>query len=84
MAVRDDCRHYLHRSTPTGEAMQRCRLSVNEENPFACPEGCLFFEPRKVSAAGWVQPPSEPMTNTADALHALPPEGKRKRGRKKR
>jgi hypothetical protein len=84
MAVRDDCRHYLHRSTPTGEALQRCRLSVNQEGPFGCPDGCLFFEGRPVSAAGWAQPPSQPMSNTADALHALPPQSKRKRGRKKR
>ena len=64
--------------------MQRCRVAANTESPFACPEGCLFFEPRKVSGAGWSQPPSEPMTNTADALYALAPEPKRKRGRKKR
>jgi hypothetical protein len=44
----------------------------------------LFFEGRAVSGAGWVQPPSQPMSNTADALHALPPQTKRKRGRKKR
>ena len=44
MGVRDDCRHYLHRSTPAGEAVQRCRLSANQEDPFACPDGCLFFE----------------------------------------
>jgi hypothetical protein len=63
--------------------MQRCRVAANTEDPFACPEGCLFFEPRAVSAAGWVQPSGQPMTNTADALNALPP-AKRKRGRKKR
>jgi len=84
MAVRDDCRHYLHRSTPTGEALQRCRLSVNEEHPFACPEGCLFFEERKVSGAGWTQARSEPMSNTADGLAGLPPESKKRRGRKRR
>jgi hypothetical protein len=28
-------------------------LGVNEEMPFACPEGCLFFEPRAVSDTGW-------------------------------
>ncbi len=83
MAVRDDCRHYVHRSTPTGEAMQRCRLSANEEHPFACPEGCLFFEDRLVSGAGWTQASSEPMSNTAHALNALPPEPKKKR-RKRR
>jgi hypothetical protein len=84
MAVREDCRHYLHRSTPTGEAMQRCRLAVNQEQPFACPDGCLFFEDRLVSAAGWTQPPTEPMSNTAHALNALPPEPKKRRGRKRR
>lgn len=82
MAVRDDCRHYLQRSTPTGEVVQRCRLAVNEE-PFACPDGCLFFETRALSGAGWVQAPAEPMTNTADALNALPPL-KRKKPRRKR
>lgn len=84
MGVRDDCRHYLHRSTTAGEALQRCRLSVNSESPFACPDGCLFFEPRAVSGAGWAQPPSQPMTNTADALNRLEPETKRRRGRKRR
>jgi hypothetical protein len=55
MAVRDDCRHYVRRSTAGGEAIERCRLEANESDPFACPEGCLFFEPRKVSDAGWHQ-----------------------------
>ncbi len=53
MGVREDCRHYSSRSTPTGDLFQRCRLGVNEEMPFACPEGCLFFEPRAVSDTGW-------------------------------
>jgi hypothetical protein len=83
MAVRDDCRHYLHRSTPAGEALQRCRLSVNSEHPFACPDGCLFFEERLVAGPGWTQAPAEPMSNTAHGLDALPPEKKR-RGRKRR
>jgi hypothetical protein len=84
MGVREDCRHYLHRSTPVGEAVQRCRLSANLEHPFACPDGCLFFETRVVSGAGWTQPPSEPMSNTADALNALPEQPRKKRGRKRR
>jgi hypothetical protein len=83
MGVRDDCRHYLHRSTPNGEAIQRCRVSANEEAPFACPDGCLFFEARALMGAGWAQAPSQPMTNTADALNALPPLPKRKRPRKR-
>ena len=53
MAVRTDCRHYIARSTTGGEVVERCRLDANTQDPFACPEGCLFFEPRKVSDAGW-------------------------------
>lgn len=53
MAVRRDCRHYSTRSTTGGDVLQRCRLDVNEEMPFACPEDCLFFEPRPITDAGW-------------------------------
>jgi hypothetical protein len=52
MEVRDDCRHYSTRSTPGG-VVQRCRLGANQEMPFACPEHCLFFEPRSITDAGW-------------------------------
>jgi hypothetical protein len=52
MGVRPDCRHYSSRSMGD-ELLQRCRVGANEETPFACPEGCLFFEPRKISSAGW-------------------------------
>ncbi len=83
MGIREDCRHYLRRSTPTGEAVQRCRISVNSEDPFGCPDDCLFFEGRPLSAAGWVQASAEPMSNTADLLNTLPPV-RRKKGRKKR
>lgn len=82
MGVREDCRHYLQRSTPTGEMVQRCRLTANVE-PFACPDGCLFFEGRSLSGAGWAQAPATPMSNTADALNALPPEKRRKPRRKR-
>ena len=86
MAVRDDCRHYLRRSTPAGDAVERCRVNANEENPFACPEGCLFFEKRNVSSTGWTQAANTPMSNTADGLLNLPEEPKRRWGknRKKR
>jgi hypothetical protein len=57
VAVRPDCRHYSTRTLPTGEVVERCRVDANEEVPFACPEGCIFFEPRAVSDAGWTQPP---------------------------
>ena len=83
MAVRADCRHYLRRSTTAGEAVERCRLGVNEEDPFACPEGCLFFEPRNVSTSGWTQPADEPMSNTGLGLLDVPEPKKRRRGRRK-
>ena len=52
MGVRSDCRHYSTRTTGGG-VVRRCRLGVNEEMPFACPDGCVFFEPRSISGAGW-------------------------------
>lgn len=51
--VREDCRHYSSRTLPTGETVRRCRLGANAEAPFACPEDCLFFEPRAISDTGW-------------------------------
>lgn len=84
MGVRDDCKHYFFRSTAAGDSMQRCRLSANEEQPFACPDSCLFFEPRPLSGAGWTQAPVEPMSNTARGLDALPAEPRRRRGKRRR
>ena len=55
VAVRADCRHYSTRTLPSGDRVERCRVDANEKVPFACPEGCLFFEPRAVSDAGWTQ-----------------------------
>ncbi|MBW3580722.1 MAG: hypothetical protein KY447_05325 [Actinobacteria bacterium] len=52
MGVRHDCRHYSTRTTGGG-VVQRCRLGVNEEMPFACPDGCVFFELRSIADAGW-------------------------------
>ena len=53
MAVNADCRHYIMQTTGRGEKLERCRVDANEQLPFACPEGCVFYEPRKVSQAGW-------------------------------
>jgi len=52
MGVRKDCRHYSTRSVTAAEVVQRCRLDVAEDAPFACPEDCLFFEPRPLDG-GW-------------------------------
>ncbi len=83
MGVYQECRHYIHRSTSSGEVMQRCRLSVNSEDPFGCPTDCLFKEDRALSGAGWTQAPAERMSNTADGLDAMPPQ-KQKRPRRRR
>ncbi|HEY1989196.1 MAG TPA: hypothetical protein VGG43_07030 [Acidimicrobiales bacterium] len=53
MPVNEDCRHYIMQTTRHEEKLERCRMGANEHIPFACPEGCLFYEPRKVSGAGW-------------------------------
>ncbi len=53
MAVRHDCRHYVMQTVKAGDKLERCKLNANESLPFACPEGCLFYEPRRVSQAGW-------------------------------
>jgi len=79
MGVRADCRHYIRRTTQGGELLERCRLGVAEEGHFACPDGCLFFEERALSTAGWATEADQPMSNTAWGLAGLPPGGKNAR-----
>ncbi len=73
VGVREDCRHYVQRSTSGGELLRRCRLGAADEMPFACPDGCVFFEQRVLSTAGWAQEADKPMSNTAWGLARLPP-----------
>ena len=56
MAVRIDCRHYSARTLASGDKVEKCRLGVNTEAPFACPPDCLFFERRAGMSAGWTVP----------------------------
>jgi hypothetical protein len=35
------------------EKLERCRLGASQQVPFACAEGCVFYESRKTSSAGW-------------------------------
>ena len=59
--MREDCRHYVRRSTSGGDRIEQCKLAANTADPFACPEGCLFFERRKVADQGWqIQEPRDP------------------------
>ena len=54
MAVREDCRHYSSRSMPAGDVVQRCRVDVTS-HAVRLPGGCLFFEPRSITDAGWLR-----------------------------
>jgi hypothetical protein len=56
MAVREDCRHYVMQTVHGGERVEACKLGVNDQVPFACPEGCVFYEKRSTSSAGWSVP----------------------------
>ncbi|MDA8276270.1 MAG: hypothetical protein M0029_13005 [Actinomycetota bacterium] len=53
MPVNEVCRHYIMQTTSRNEKLEKCRMGANEHLPFGCPDGCVFFEPRKVSGAGW-------------------------------
>ena len=77
--VEPACRHLLARG-----GVHSCRLAAGTtvDGVFACPSGCLFLEARSVDEAGWVQAPTERMSNTADALADLPkPKKPKKRKR---
>ena len=56
MSVHADCRHYVMQTTRGGDKVERCKIDANEQLPFACPDGCVFFEARRVSSAGWQVP----------------------------
>jgi len=61
MAIKEDCRHFVLQTIASGDRLERCRLGANENVPFACPEGCVFYEPRSTSSAGWqVSDPGRP------------------------
>lgn len=53
MAIQEDCRHYVMQTVRGFERLERCRLGANENVPFACPDGCVFYESRRTSSAGW-------------------------------
>ena len=63
--VNADCRHYVMQTAANGEKLERCKIDAGEQLPFSCPDGCIFYEPRRVSSAGWqvqhndVPPPSD-------------------------
>jgi len=52
MPVNEDCRHYVRRQAGD-DVTVRCKLDANVPLPFACPEGCLFYESRGIDQSGW-------------------------------
>jgi hypothetical protein len=60
--------------------MRRCRVAASVGPPFACPEGCLFFEERPLSTVGWAREAPQPMSNTSLGLADLPPKPARPSG----
>lgn len=57
VAAQVTCKHYLVKTLPSGDRLERCRVDAAESIPFSCPEGCLFFEPRaRISRIGWIEP----------------------------
>jgi hypothetical protein len=58
VSVNDDCRHYVMQTTRGNDKIERCKMDANEPLPFGCPDGCVFYEPRRTSSAGWQVPRS--------------------------
>jgi hypothetical protein len=57
VSVRDNCKHYVLQSVSLSDKLERCKLKVNTDLPFACPSDCLFFEARAgISKLGWKMP----------------------------
>ncbi len=53
MAARADCRHYVMQTVRSGDRVEQCRLGASSAVPFACPDGCVFYEQRSTSTTGW-------------------------------
>ena len=51
--ILEECKYLIVRTMVNGERTLKCKLGVNQEMPFACPEGCVFFEKKNISNAGW-------------------------------
>ena len=52
MPMRVDCKHYESRTYANGDVVRKCRIDLAPEAPWRCPEGCVGFERRLISA-GW-------------------------------
>ena len=64
MAMREECKHFQSRTYASGEVARFCVLGNAPDQPWACPENCLTYEPR-LADVGWshgtlVDPPVGP------------------------
>jgi len=53
MGMREECKHYQSRTYQSGEVARFCSLGNAPDQPWACPEECMTFEPR-FADVGWV------------------------------
>jgi hypothetical protein len=52
MGMREECKHFQSRTYASGEVARFCVLGNAPDQPWACPENCLTYEPRLVDV-GW-------------------------------
>jgi hypothetical protein len=52
MAMRVECKHFQSRTYSSGEVARFCVLGNAPDQPWACPDNCLTFEPR-LADVGW-------------------------------
>ncbi len=63
--MREECKHFQSRTYASGEVARFCVLGNAPDQPWACPDNCLTYEPR-LADVGWshgtlVEKPVEPM-----------------------
>ena len=51
--INEECKYLISRTMANNERILKCKLDANQDVPFACPEGCVFFERKTTSSAGW-------------------------------
>ncbi len=52
MAMREECKHFQSRTYSSGEVARFCVLGNAPDQPWACPDNCMIFEPR-LADVGW-------------------------------
>ncbi len=50
--MREECKHFQSRTYASGEVARFCILGNAPDQPWACPENCVTYEPR-LADVGW-------------------------------